>query len=99
MSVQNTANHEVKAQITALLEQLSPDQLRAVYQLLQQWFFTNGSRNGLSSIPAQTTDAPAAEAEPWRQYTTHLKASPHWDEFLEAVAAARQETNDDENAA
>lgn len=99
MSLQNTASPEVKAQIYALLEQLSSEQLQSLYQLLQQWFVTNGKRNGSAQTYAPTGDATLAEDQPWRHYTTHLKASPHWDEFLAAVAVARQETNHDEDAA
>ncbi|MEZ4729554.1 MAG: hypothetical protein R3E79_20680 [Caldilineaceae bacterium] len=96
MSLQSPASIDVKAQITALLEQLSAEQLRTVYQILQQSFFTNGNRNSLSQTPASASDPIPVEEQPWRQYTTHLKPSPHWDEFLAAVAAARQEANDDE---
>lgn len=97
MSLQNTASTEVKAQVYALIDQLSSEQLRTLYQFLQQSFFVNGSRNGLAPTHVPASDATIVEEQPWRQYTTHLKTSPHWDEFLEAVAAARQETSEDED--
>lgn len=99
MSLQVTKIDEVRTARHLLIDQLPPEQLQTVYNFLHQSLFANSYRNGSVKNGAPITSEALAEEQPWRQYTTHLKMSPHWDEFLEAVATARQETNHDEDSA
>ena len=99
MSLQVTKIDEVRTELHLLIDQLPPEQLQTVYNFLHQSLFANGYRNGSVKNGAPTTSEALAEEQPWRQYTTHLKASPHWDEFLGAVATARQETKPNEDPA
>jgi hypothetical protein len=94
MNTQATAVDTVKDQIHALVEQLPAAQLLALHHALRTWIApatehgTNGAASNGSALPSETL----YQEQPWRRYTTRLKESPNWDEFMAELAAARQET-------
>jgi hypothetical protein len=97
MSLQLRAVDEVKAQLHNLIDQLSAEQLLRLHQLLRRQFFVNGKQyGGEKNDTAVANDALNAE-QPWLKYTAQLKESPHWDEFLAAVAKERQESTCNED--
>lgn len=99
MSTQNTTVDTIKEQIHVLVEQLQPGQLLALHHALQTWA-TPAAEHGANGAPTNgmslATEALIQE-QPWRKYTARLKGSPNWDEFLETLAAARQETHPTED--
>jgi hypothetical protein len=106
MDAQLTNVGEVKKQIYALVEQLPPAQLLALHHTLQEWVMPthkngamNAPVNGAPSNGIATTDEKLYDKQPWRNYTSQLKESSQWEEFLEAMAEARQENPQDEISA
>ena len=94
MNTQATAVETVKEQIHTLVEQLPAAQLLALHRALQTWVAptlehgTNGAPSNGAALPNETL----YQEQPWRRYTTRLKESPNWDEFMAELATARQET-------
>jgi hypothetical protein len=87
---------ELKQQIQQLIDQLPPEQLSQLLQLLHVWYahMSASGVNGSANQPPATSAAVEAE-QPWLQYITRLKDSPNWDEFLKVLAEARHQKNEE----
>lgn len=95
MALQTRSITTLKQQIYGLIEQL-PGLLR----FIEQWLENNHppEPNGATVQPSSISGEAVEADQPWLKYTAKLKASPHWDEFLEAMADTRQTTDKTETS-
>ncbi|MEN8219124.1 MAG: hypothetical protein ABFS56_22715 [Pseudomonadota bacterium] len=94
MTVQHLAISDLKTDIYKSLEQLTPDRLADLSLFLEQLLKIINAYIVNDSEFTQSYQLLQAE-QPWLKYTAILKESPNWDEFLEILAEARREEDEE----
>jgi len=89
MTTQPPKLTELKPHIFQLIDQFPLEKLPEVSNFLELLLkFSHTSDDVKLNQPNQS---PPTEEQPWLKYTTILKDSPNWDEFLETMAENRRE--------
>jgi hypothetical protein len=94
MTVQHLPISDLKMDIYKSLEQLTPDRLADLSLFLEQLLKIINAYIVNDSEFTQPHQLLQAE-QPWLKYTAILKESPNWDEFLEILAEARREEDEE----
>ncbi len=91
-----TETLDLRQQILQSIEQLPAEHLPQLLQLLQAWL-VHSKLNAVNGIAHQlpVTDTQLESEQPWLKYTNRLKNSPNWDEFLDAMAETRRQTDEE----
>ena len=80
---------ELKPHIFQLIEQFPLENLPEVSNFLELLLKFSLSKDDVKLN--QPNQASLIEEQPWLKYTSVLKDSPNWEEFLEAMAENRRE--------